>query len=154
MRSLSHSPLFQVMFAWQNDAEGALQLPGLDTAALQPSPYRVAKFDLTLSLEEAGTTIAGGIEYATSLFEQATIERYLGYFRHLLKAMVEDDTRIVDRLPILSASERRQVLYEWNDTSTEFPSDKCVHQLFSNRSQELPKPLPWSSRTLPSAMRS
>ena len=138
LRSLSHTPLFQVMLAWQNPTDGPLQLPGL-TLKPQPSPYRVAKFDLTLSLQETGTTVAGGIEYATSLFEQATIERYLGYFRHLLKAMVEDDTRIVDRLPILSASERRQVLYEWNDTSTEFPSDKCVHQLFQQQVTRTPE---------------
>ena len=44
----------------------------------------MAKFDLTLALQEAGDSIVGGIEYATSLFEQATIERYLGYFRNLL----------------------------------------------------------------------
>ena len=62
----------------------------------------MAKFDLTLSLGEAARRIAGGIEYATSLFEQATIERYLGYFRNLLEAMVADDTQAVDRLPMLA----------------------------------------------------
>ena len=47
-----------------------------------------AKFDLTLSLQETGGRIMGGVEYATSLFEAKTIERYLGYFRRLLEGMV------------------------------------------------------------------
>ena len=51
----------------------------------------MAKFDLTLSLREAGERIVGGLEYATALFERATIERYLGYFRRLLEGMVADD---------------------------------------------------------------
>src|SRR4029077_1596129 len=75
-RSLAHSPLFQVMFAWQNNEPGTLELPGLELQLLGSSSYRVAKFDLTLSLREVGKTIAGGIEYATALFEQETIERY------------------------------------------------------------------------------
>ena len=112
----------------ERGSEGSLELPGLELKPLQSSPHRVAKFDLTLSLQEAGDTIAGGIEYATSLFERATIERYLGYFRNLLEAMVADDTQAVDRLPMLPASERHRVLYEWNDTKTEYPADKCVHR--------------------------
>ena len=80
-----------------------------------------------------GRSIAGGIEYATSLFEQATIERYLGYFRVLLEAMVADDTLTVDRLPLLSASERNQLLYAWNATQAVSRLDRCVHELFEEQ---------------------
>ena len=138
VRSLAHSPLFQVMFAWQSATEGSLELPGLELGSLDSSPHRVAKFDLTLSLQEAGDSIAGGIEYATALFEQDTIERYLAYFRNLLEAMVADENQSVDRLPILSASERHRLLYEWNDTKTAFPSDKCVHELFQEQVARTP----------------
>ena len=72
------------------------------------------------------------------MFEQATIERYLGYFRNLLEAMVADDTQTVDRLPILGESERHRVLYEWNDTKAEYPSDKCVHELFEAQVEKTP----------------
>ena len=65
----------------------------------------VAKFDLTLSLQEAGERIVGGVEYATALFERATMERYLGYFRRLLEGMVADESRWWSRVPLLS--ERR-----------------------------------------------
>ena len=50
-----------------------------------------AKFDLTLFLRDAGERIVGGLEYATALFERATVERYLGYLRRLLEGMVADE---------------------------------------------------------------
>ena len=73
-RSLSHSPLFQVMFAWQNAPEERLEFPGVEIEALAAGSVK-AKFDLSLSLQETGGRITGGVEYATSLFEAATIER-------------------------------------------------------------------------------
>ena len=94
---------------------------------------------MTLTLQEVGKTIAGGIEYATSLFEQATIERYLGYFRNLLAAIVADDTQAIDRLPMLPEAERRRVLYEWNDTAVDYPADKCVHELFEEQALKSPE---------------
>ena len=75
VRSLAHSPLFQVMFAWQNAGGGGFTLPGLELGPVRPAQRRMAKFDVTLTLAEAGDAIAGGIEYATALFEAATIER-------------------------------------------------------------------------------
>src|SRR6185295_3989319 len=102
-RSLSHAPVFQAMFAWQNAPEGTLNLPGLVLSPL-PGEHATAKFDLTLSLGEVGEEIAGGLEYATSLFEPATIERHLGYLRQLLEGMVADADQAIDRLPILSAA--------------------------------------------------
>ena len=65
-------------------------------------------FDLSLSLEEEGEEIAGGLEYATALFDRETIERYLGYWRNLLEAMAAPATAeiIIGRLPMDSAEER------------------------------------------------
>ena len=138
VRTPAHSPLFQVMFNWQNDEDGLLQLAGVEAMPLQTSLHSLANLDLTLSLRDSGSGIAGGIEYATSLFDAATITRYLDYFRNLLQAMVADDTQAVDRLPMLPESERHRLLYEWNETKTEYPSDKCVHQLFEEQVEKTP----------------
>src|SRR5258708_7514641 len=138
IRTLAHGPLFQVMFAWQNSESGSLELPGLELRPLSVAPHKTSRFDLSLSLQQVGDRIVGGVEFATSLFEPSTIERYLGYFRSLLEGMVEDETQAVDRLPILPAAERHRVLYEWNDTSAEFASDKCVHQLFEEQVAKTP----------------
>ncbi|HEV2274189.1 MAG TPA: condensation domain-containing protein, partial [Acidobacteriaceae bacterium] len=138
-RSLAHSPLFQVVFAWQSFSLGALELPGLKLGLLQEVPHSTAKFDLSFSLNETNGRIVGEIEYATSLFEAATIERYLGYFRNLLAAMVADDTQTVNQLPMLSEAERQQLLYDWNETTATYPSDKCVHELFEAQVAKTPQ---------------
>ncbi len=131
-RSLAHSPLFQVMFAWQNAPRGALDLLGLKIVALEAASHRVARFDLTVSLWEMDERIAGGAEYATALFEKATIARYVEYWRCILEGMVAGSGCIVDCLPLLSNDERHQVLYEWNRTEAAYPR-KCVHELFEEQ---------------------
>ena len=78
VRSMSHSPLFQVMFAWQNNDEGSLNLTGLKHESLAVETEAVAKFDLTLSLQEVDGKVVGGLEYATALYERDTIERMAG----------------------------------------------------------------------------
>ncbi|MBW3656165.1 MAG: AMP-binding protein, partial [Gemmatimonadetes bacterium] len=129
-RSLSHSPLFQVVFAWVNSPLGAgISLPGLELDAVLTGASQ-AKFDLSLTLQEAGDRIVGGVEYATALFERATVERYLGYLRRVLEAMVEDERQALDHLPLLSPAERWQVVEGWNATDAEYPADRCIHELF------------------------
>src|SRR5207302_7498580 len=90
------------------------------------------------TLREVGENIAGGLEYATALFERSTVERYLGHWRTLLESMVTDDRQKVDRLPLLSAEERHLVLEEWNDTKAEYPSEQCVHELFEAQVAKTP----------------
>ena len=123
VRGGAHHPLVQVMFAWQTGELEYVTRPGLD---------------LKLELRETGGTISVRLEYATALFEHATIQRYLEYFRNLLAAMVADDSQAVDRLPILSEAERHHLLYELNDTGTDFSSDKCTHQLFEEQAAKSP----------------
>ncbi|HEX6745683.1 MAG TPA: amino acid adenylation domain-containing protein [Longimicrobium sp.] len=129
-RSLAYSPLFQVMFAWHNAPGGALELPGLQLSPADAGARATAKFDLLLSLGEAGGQLVGAVEYATSLFERSTVERWVGYLRAVLEGMAADDGRSVDRIPILPEAERALVLREFNDTRREYPRDVCVHELF------------------------
>src|ERR1041385_4717078 len=131
-RSLAHSPLFQVMFAWQNAPRGELDLVGLKTMGLEMATHRVARFDLTVSLWEMGERIAGGVEYATALYEKATIERFMGYWRRILEGMVAGSGQIVDCLDLLSEGERHQLLHEWNRTDAAYPQ-KLVHELFEEQ---------------------
>src|SRR6202023_3150063 len=138
VRSTAHSPLFQVLFAWQNTPPGTLELPGLAVQPVAAVPHQIAKFDLTLSLQESGETITGGIEYATALFDPATIDRCVVYFRNLLRAMVADASQPVDRLPLLPSAELDQVLYGWNATSRAYASEQCVHALFEEQAARTP----------------
>ncbi len=138
-RSLTHNPLFQVSLAWQNTPEGAMMLSGVEAKPLEPLPYQPAKFDLTLYMREADGTITGEMEYATALFEPGTVRRYREYFRRLLEGMVAHEWEMVDRLGMLSESEREQVLYRWNETAVEFPTNKTVHELFAEQVEKTPE---------------
>jgi amino acid adenylation domain-containing protein len=137
-RSLAHTPLFQVLFTWQNAAEGRLDLPGLTPAPVEGAEHTTAKFDLSLTLSERDGRIVGGAEYATALFEQATIERYLGYLRQVLEAMAAAEHQRIEELPLLSDAERRQVVEEWNATEAAYPAGSCLHELFEAQAERTP----------------
>jgi amino acid adenylation domain-containing protein len=136
-RSLAHSPIFQTVFAWQNAPEGALDLPGL-TLSLLATPHVTARFDVTLSLREAGQRIVGCLEYATALFDCATVKRFVEYWRTLLGAMTAGDEQAIDRAPLLGETERRQILVEWNATDADYPRERCVHELFEAQAEKTP----------------
>ena len=94
---------------------------------------------MTLALQDVGDRVVGGLEYATALFEPATVERYAGYLRMLLAGMVADDQQTVATLPWLPVAERRQVLTEWNATETAYPQDRCIHELFEEQAARRPE---------------
>ncbi|NER33981.1 MAG: amino acid adenylation domain-containing protein [Oscillatoria sp. SIO1A7] len=135
-RSLSHSPIFQVMFALQNAPRKPLELPGVSFNWL-PLETAKAKFDLFLSMEETEAGLIGYWEYNRDLFEQSTIRRMMGHFQTLLGAILANPEARVGELPLLTAAERHQLLVEWNDTQA-YPQDKCIHQLFEEQVERTP----------------
>ena len=136
-RNLSHSPLFQVMFAFQNVPRQAL-----DFAGLELSPVNVeqgtAKFDLSLSLWEEAGGLTGSLEYNTALFAAPTITRLVGHLYTLLAGIVADPTQRLSQLPLLTAAEQQQLLVEWNATQAPYPQDMCVHELIAAQAVRTP----------------
>ncbi|MCP4047630.1 MAG: AMP-binding protein, partial [Gammaproteobacteria bacterium] len=135
-RSLSHHPLFQVMLVLQNTEAAPLELPGLDITPLN-SEYPIAKFDLTLNVVEQDGQFECVWEYATDLFEAATIERMAGHFEILLTALVENPEQSISQLPMLTDNEIRQ-LHTWNETTTDYPADKTIVDLFELQVETTP----------------
>jgi amino acid adenylation domain-containing protein len=136
-RSLTHSPLFQVMFVLQNTPAGSRELSGL---ALNPVKLEnnTAKFDLTLSIIENSHGLRASWEYSTDLFDETTIARMAGHYRRLLEGVAADPDETVSDLPILTESEKHQLLVEWNDTRRDYPRDRCIHQLFEAQVEKTP----------------
>jgi len=120
--SLRHNPIFQVMLALDNAPEEPEVSRPTVTIGDLPQEHINAKFDLTLSLRDAGESITGFLEYASDLFERSTIERMTGQLRAVLEAMVADDRQHISELNLLSQPERQQVLPGWNATAASFPS--------------------------------
>ena len=136
-RSLSHTPLFQVMFVLQNAPISTVELPGLTVSPLEISSDK-ALFDLTLSMLETAQGLTGRFEYNTDLFAVATIERMVGHYRTILAGMVAHPERPLSDLPLLTTTERHQLLTEWNDTQVAYPGSQCIHQLFEVQVQKTP----------------
>ena len=136
-RNLSHSSLFQVMFAFQNVPRLPLELPGLTLSPLEVDSG-TAKFDLTLDLEQEANGLRGSVEYNTDLFDPSTIARMQGHFQALLEGIVANPAQRLAELPLLTDAERHQLLVEWNDTQADYPMDVCIHQLFEAQAEPTP----------------
>ncbi|MFC7518994.1 amino acid adenylation domain-containing protein [Herbaspirillum sp. GCM10030257] len=136
-RSMAHSPLFQVLFGWQNNDRGELDLPGLEVAPVSTGS-EMAKFDMSLNLAEADGRIVGALVYAVALFDQETVERHLEYVRNVLVAMVTDDQQPLSQVGLLSDAERQQILEEWNRTDAAY-SLQTVHTLFEEQAGRNPR---------------
>jgi amino acid adenylation domain-containing protein len=139
-RRLDHTPLFQVMFAWQNNEEARLDLPGLQVEAVR-APFDHVKYDLELVFGEQGECIAGELNYATALFDRATIERQGDYLIRVLRAMVADAHQSVSRIDVLGDDERELLLHTWNRTEAPYPDTICIHQLFEQQVRHAPDTL-------------
>ncbi|MDY6802251.1 MAG: amino acid adenylation domain-containing protein [Cyanobacteriota bacterium] len=135
-RSLSYSPLFQVMFALQNAPMGELELPGV-TLKPMSQDSQSAKFDLTVSMWETETGLEGSWEYNSDLFDRETIARAIGHFQTLLAGIVANPDRQLGELPLLTDAEER-LFQSWNDTKTNYPAEKTLAELFEDQVEKTP----------------
>jgi hypothetical protein len=128
-RSLSHSPIFQVLFVLQNTQIGQLELPGLDSQ-LNQTDNASAKFDLNLELSDDPKGLTCRLEYAAALFEPSTINQMIQHYKTLLEGMVKTPAANLVDLPILSMQDQYFLLHTANKTQTDFPVEQCIHSLF------------------------
>jgi amino acid adenylation domain-containing protein len=134
-RDVSRTPIFQVLFTTLGEPDklefGELELSGfeIDTG--------MSKFDLVVSVQEAAQGAAVTINYSIDLFEAETIQRMLGHYEQVLKAVVENAAQRVWNLPLLTEPEREQ-LERWNQTSRDYPRDKTLAALFEEHAASTP----------------
>ncbi|KAG0210513.1 hypothetical protein BGX31_001891, partial [Mortierella sp. GBA43] len=138
VRSMSHTPLFQVMFGWNNNEDVGLNLPGLQVQDYKIG-YNISKFDVDLQLQESDKEIVGSMVYSTALFDRETIERQIGYLQAMLQAMSENGAEMITKVDIVSRSERNLLLRTWNATQQEYPSHLCIHHLFEQQVERTPE---------------
>ncbi|HYO14088.1 MAG TPA: amino acid adenylation domain-containing protein, partial [Thermoanaerobaculia bacterium] len=136
-RAPSRNPLFQVVFAFQNTPSAEVGGSGLTLAPI-PIPTRTAKFDLQLTLQEAGARFAGSLEYATDLFEPATLQRMAGHLLALLEGIVGNPEAGVDDLPLLAAGEREEIL-AWGGPAADPGPVFCLHEAFAAKAAAAPR---------------
>src|SRR5262249_54541277 len=137
-RDLNHTPLFQVAFVLQNAPRETLKLTGVTLSAIG-SESTSAKFDLTLAMTEASGDVSCTLQYRTDLFEAETISRLLDHYQNLLTAIVADPDPRLSRLSLLREAERRQLIYEYNATARDYPTQSTVHQMFRQQAERTPE---------------
>src|SRR6185295_538350 len=133
-RTLSHTPLFQVMFVFQNTTQEKLELAGLSLNFFEVEST-ITKFDLTLLMTEGTNGLSGAIQYNTDLFDASTIARMVSHLLVMLEAIACDPQQRICFLPLLGPSERHELLIEWNNTKTSYRQDKCIHDLFDEQAE-------------------
>ena len=137
-RDRSRTPVFQVAFVMQNAQAAAPRLPGLALAAQEGAERRTAKFDLTLEVAAEGGGLRASIEYATDLFDAATVERMARHFGLLLDAALAAPETPVAELPLLPDDERA-LLAAWNDTAEALDgAGDTLHALIEAQARRTP----------------
>ncbi|WDG44701.1 amino acid adenylation domain-containing protein [Pseudomonas synxantha] len=139
-RSLSHTPLFQVMYNHQPvvaDIASFSSASGLELALVEWQG-RTTQFDLTLDTYEKSGTLHAALTYANDLFDAPTIERMARHWISLLQAMVLDGAQRIGELPMLDAQEQHRLVHTWNQTAEPYPTERAIHHLIEDQVQRTP----------------
>ncbi|MFC5743622.1 non-ribosomal peptide synthetase [Dyella tabacisoli] len=136
-RDLSRHPLFQVSLTLQNLPAARTELPGLEVSSLANEQH-VAKSDLLVHAFEGPEHVRLVFEYATDLFEAATIDRWMGYFERVLTLVASDTPCKVSEVSLLSAQELHSQLVDWNATATPYRSERRIHELIAEQARRTP----------------
>ena len=149
-RDPSRPPIFQVSFVLQNfqQTQDIQQLfvsqtdRLVDWGGLKVKPFLFdqydSQFDLLLELADVNAQLGGAFKYNTDLFDEQTIARMVGHFQTLLTGIVTHPDWTIGELPLLSQAELQQLLVDWNQTGADYPSNRCIHQLFEAQVENAP----------------
>ncbi|NEQ75872.1 MAG: amino acid adenylation domain-containing protein [Okeania sp. SIO2C9] len=140
-RSLQHNPLFQVMFGFQQ-AEAlvsSFSLPNLEMSLYPMAGVeKTVRMDLELHLWQEEEQLKVWCTYNRDLFKADTIKGMLSHYQTLLEEIVKEPEQPISLLLLLTVKEQQQLLVEWNNTKTDYPRDKCIHELLTAQVEKTP----------------
>lgn len=137
-RDLSYSPLFQIMFSFDEYEQSQWRFDGIDS---QP---RItlgdhAKYDLTLSMEKQGDELLGAFEYSTDLFDDDTIARLSRNFTFLLSEIVAQPEATLRAYQCVTPEEKALLLNDWQRERASHPVTTTLHQQFEQQAARRPQ---------------
>jgi amino acid adenylation domain-containing protein len=136
-RDLGRTPLFQVMFQYQDSVKPLFQTKDLKSSWLETSSH-TAKFDLSMLVLARDETLNCLLEYRTELFRDETIERLLGHYATLLESIVANPDEKIATLQLMTQAERNEMLNAGRGEVSEFPRELSIHQLFEQQVERTP----------------
>jgi fengycin family lipopeptide synthetase B len=137
-RDLSHTPLFQVIFVFQNVPIDPLVLPGLTITPVEIED-EAAKYDLSLSMTSGAEGLSGRLVYNTDLFDESTVRGMQAQLQNLLEAIVSDPNWDISALSLTTERERHQLLYEFNEWDRHFPGATLIHETVERQAEMRPR---------------
>ena len=138
-RDLSRPALTSTVFNL-NSTQKAQQignLLGLKTSLVSLPKHFVA-YDLFLDITEAEGELFLDLYYNLDLFDDRTIQRWLGHFQNLLSAIVANPQQEIANLHLLKETEGQQILKEWNHSPSIPATNKSIPQLFEEQVEKTP----------------
>jgi len=130
-RDPSRNPIFDVFFSYQTMGGFHLQLDGLQIESMEVS-VSSSKMDLSLTVVP-DTAPYLVFEYATSLFKRETIRKFGNYFMHLLTAVLKEPCVPIMELSMLSNTELRTLLVDFNATKLVYEKEKSYIDMFEEQ---------------------
>jgi amino acid adenylation domain-containing protein len=139
-RDVSRNPVFDVMFNLVNHGEHSGEGAGIEPGENEEYVHikGIAKFDMTLTTVVSGENIYFAFDYCSKLFQPATIERFIRYFRKIITQLGANVLQKIADIEILSVEEKEQLLYDFNNKGTPYAGDKIIHELFKEQAGKTP----------------
>ncbi|MEK4548355.1 amino acid adenylation domain-containing protein [Bacillus sp. FSL L8-0173] len=138
-RDTSRNPLFDVMFVLQNMERESLVLNKLHLAQAADTSHKTAKFDATLYASEGSDgSISFDFEFNTDIYQKQTIEKWLSYFTRILTKVIENQAISLGDIHVLDDAETNRVIYQFNQTKSDYPRHETISRLFERQAKETP----------------
>ena len=135
----SRHPIFQVMFGVQSFGHHPPgSMDNLFTRMDLDVHYQVAKFDLSVFIDDNQTELHGVFNYAKSLFKKETITALIATYQHILEQLANTPSIRIKELNYLDPSSEQKIIHDWNQTETDYPANKTIHQLFEEQVHRTP----------------
>jgi non-ribosomal peptide synthetase component F len=136
-RSLSRTPLFQIVFSFPNAPVPPLELPGLEGERVRVETAR-SNFDMTFTIVEQEDDLSGYVEYNTDLFNVGTIQRFVKSYQTLLEAAVANPEQKIAVLSPLTPDDEQQLQARSAAAGCEYAIENCIHHIIEEQVRDNP----------------
>jgi len=138
VRDLARSPLFQTAFQFQNYHMPKLRKAQLELQCVCASTG-TAQLDIVLDIEKDERGLLGLFEYDSDLFDAESIKRFSRHYLNILYSVAEQPEQTLGEIPVMRDYEKSEIVFHWNETRTEYPRDRCVHELIADQAERTPE---------------
>ncbi|WP_460861704.1 amino acid adenylation domain-containing protein, partial [Rheinheimera gaetbuli] len=137
-RSLSHSPLFQIVMVMQDNPVENMDMAGVKLSFIEQN-QSIAKYDLTLNIMEDGLGLTFTWLYNQDLFDDNTIARMSSNFNTFLASLLEQPEQSIRSVELINSVEKNQLLTFLRSDNARKPELKCLHQQFEHQVRQNPQ---------------